>query len=349
MAGRAGEAWSELQDDELQRRVEVYLETGCNVAETSRRLGRTRRTIRHTLDKAVQAGLVTFEQRHERSGPKIEEYADLRAKKLARFQRKKSKGDWRKPVLVTLPEGPFRLKVFGDPHLDADGCNYELFERHWLEMSPADGVYGVCVGDWFNNWLRALSHLWKDEAPANEAYPLLQWLMEENGEGLIAACSGNHDDWTHAPFDPIDDLMKRHGVRYRLGAIRLAVKCGEAPAFTLGMRHKWRGSSMYSAAHGIRRAVEKGWDDLISIGGHIHQDEPRMFTHPSGAHSHICQVSTFKEFDDFTDVQGFMGPRISPAWDLVIDPRRPDTDPDKVKVWWTSEDAAAHLAALKSR
>lgn len=291
--------------------------------------------------------MVDVTERGDRNGPALEEYADLRTRKLAAYARKKEKGTWRKASLVTLPPGPFRLKIFGDPHLDAAGTDFELFERHWLEMDPSEKTYGVCVGDWFNNWLRALSHLWKDEPPSDEAFPLLQYLMEERGAGLIAACSGNHDDWTHAPFDPIDDLMKRHGVRYRQGAIRLAVACGDAPPFTIGMRHKWRGASMYSAAHGIRRAVEKGWSDLISIGGHIHQDEPRLYTHPdSGKHTHICQVSAFKDYDDHVDVQGYMGPKISPVWDLVIDPAQPDTDPDKVKVFWDGEKARRYLAAI---
>lgn len=336
-----------LTDEEAKRTVAVYLDCGKNVMETGRRIGRKPATVRNRLKHAVDRGFMSEDDRHERSAPKAAEYADLRTRKLAAFARKKEKGTWRKPVLAVLPEGPFRLKVFGDPHLDDASCDFDLFERHWMELDPSERTYGVCVGDWFNNWLKVLSHLWKDQPPADEAYPLLQYLMEEHGAGLIAACSGNHDDWTNAPFDPIDDMMKRYGVRYRKGAIRLAVKCGDADPFTIGMRHKWRGQSMYSAAHGIRRAVEKGWSDLIAIGGHIHQDEPRLYTHPdTGEHTHICQVSAFKRFDEFADVHGFMGSQISPVWDLVIDPGLPNSDPDKVKIFWDSEKAAAYLDAI---
>jgi len=336
-----------LTDEAARETVAVYLDCNMNVSETGRRLGRTPATVRHRLDLAVDRGFMERDALHQRNAPRAVEYSDLRTRKLAAFARKKEKGSWRKPVLVSLPDGPFRLKIFGDPHIDDAACDFELFERHFMELNPSTRTYGVCVGDWFNNWLKVLSHLWKDQPPSDEAYPLLQYLMEERGAGLIAACSGNHDDWTHAPFDPIDDLMKRHGVRYRKGAIRLAVKSGEHTPFTIGMRHKWRGQSMYSAAHGIRRAVEKGWSDLISIGGHIHQDEPRLFTHPdTGNHTHICQVSAFKKFDEFADIHGFMGSQISPIWDLVIDPRLPDTNPDKVKTFWDAERAAAYLDAI---
>jgi hypothetical protein len=83
------------------------------------------------------------------------------------------------------------------------------------------------------------------------------------------------------------------------------------------------------------------------IGGHIHQDEPRLLSFPDGFRAHVCQVSAFKEYDDFADTHGFMGPKISPVWDLVIQPAKADTDPDKVKVFWNSEDAAGFLEYLR--
>jgi hypothetical protein len=244
---------------------------------------------------------------------------------------------------------PFRLKVFGDPHLDSDGCNFELFEKHWLEMDAAAGVYGVCVGDWFDNWARALGHLWKDTTTApSDAWLCLEYLMEQRGDALIAACSGNHDDWTQGPADPVDLLMKKHGVLYRKGAIRIAMAFADLPPIFVAIRHKWKGHSMYSAAHGILRSGIFGWRDNIMIGGHIHQDEPRLLSFDDGFRAHVCQVSAFKEYDDFADTHGFMGPKISPVWDLVVDPRKDDTDPDKVKVFWTSEDAAGYLAYLRA-
>lgn len=334
--------------EQLAEIAAVFRDCGGNICATARAKEMDRTTARRWVRWSEEAGYLNpGESDRDENRPSSEAYVEARAAKLHRFQKKKAKGDWRKPVLVHMPPGPFRLKVFGDPHLDADGCDYELFERHWLEMDAAGGVYGLCVGDFFNNWLRVLSHLWKHEGDPDDAWTCFEWLMAERGDALLAACSGNHDDWTHAPADPIDMLMKRHGVRYRVGAIRLALAFPGSDPVTIAMRHKWRGSSIYSAAHGIRRAVEKGWRDLVAIGGHIHQDEPRMYTHPDGAHSHICQVSSFKAYDDYVDIHGLQGPRISPVWDLVIDPRLPDSDADKVKVFWDSERAAKYLEAIR--
>lgn len=333
-----------MTDETVLARLAAYRATAGNISEAARQLEVHRKTLQGTLHIAVERGLMDELELRDPNTPSMAEYVEARTRKIALFQAKQRKGDWRKPTLTQLPNRPFRLKIFGDPHLDADGCNFELFERHWLDMSAAKGVYGVCVGDWFNNWVRALAHLWKGEGDPSDAWLCLEHLMAERGDALIAACSGNHDDWTHGPADPVDLLMKKHGVIYRKGAVRVAMGFGPnvQPIFC-AIRHKWKGHSMYSAAHGILRSGVFGWRDQLMIGGHIHQDEPRLLSFPDGFRAHVCQVSSFKQYDDFVDTHGFMGPRISPVWDLVIQPAKHDTDPDKIKVFWDAEEAAGYL------
>jgi transposase len=336
-------------DDELEARIAVYRAANRNVSETARQLEKSRHTVRNMLMRAAERGMLEEWEIKDPTVPTRDAYLDARTRKIALFQKKQRKGDWRKPVMTQLPARPFRLKIFGDPHLDADGCNFELFERHWLDMDASKGVYGICVGDWFNNWLRALAHLWKGEGDPSDAWLCLEYLMEQRGDALIAACSGNHDDWTHGPADPVDLLMKKYGVIYRTGAVRVALGFGEdmGPIF-MAIRHKWRGHSMYSAAHGILRAGLWGWRDHLMVGGHIHQDEPRMLSFPDGFRAHVCQVSAFKQYDDFKDVHGFQGPVISPCWELVIDPRRADSDPEKIKIFWDMDAAQGYLDYLRS-
>jgi hypothetical protein len=275
------------------------------------------------------------------------EFQPARERMLAEFQRKKAKGDWRKPVLVTLPPEPFRLKIFGDPHLDNPGCDAEMFISHMQELDRDAGVYGVCVGDWFDNWARSLAHLWKGGGDPADAWLVFEYLMDAHGRSMLAACSGNHDDWTNAPADPIDLVMKRHGVVYRKGAVRIVLGFEGLPPITVAIRHKWRGASLYSPAHGIHRAAIFGWRDHLMIGGHTHVDEPRIRAHADGFISHACQVSSFKVVDEFADVQGFMPHTLRPVWDLVVDPRRADTDPDKIKIFWESDLAARHIEAIR--
>lgn len=338
-----------VTDDRLKQIVQIYRSENSNISAVARVIGLSRGTTQEHIRSAVKRG---FMKEAERSGPNettLNDLAAARDRKVAAFQKKQKIGAWDKPLLTRLPHQPFRLKIFGDPHLDADACDYELFERHWLQLDAANGVYGVCVGDWFNNWLRVLAHLWKHEGDPDDAWLLLEHLMEQRGDALIAACSGNHDDWSHGPVDPVDSLMKRHGVLYRKGAIRLLIDAGGAGPIRLAMRHKWRGHSMYSPAHALRRAASEGWEDHIMVGGHTHQDEPRMYVQPrSGFISHLCQVSAFKRYDDYADIHGFKPHAISPVWDLVVEPARFDTDPDKIKIFWDDSAAASYLKAIRN-
>lgn len=336
-----------LTKAQLQVAVDAYRSNNMNVSAAARSLGIPRKTFSDKLRKAADIGILQDVELHDPEVPTRDDYLAARERKLQAYQRKKRKGDWRKPVMLKLSPEPYRLKIFGDPHLDADGCDYELFERHWLEMDNAKRIYGICVGDWFNNWLRVLSHLWKDEnSRPDDAWLCLEYLMEERGDSLLAACSGNHDDWTHGPADPVDLLMKKYGVLYRKGAIRVMVEHEGCDPMFWAIRHKWQGKSMYSAAHWGLRANREGWRDALLVGGHIHQDDTRLVRHADGFVSHVCQVSAFKQFDDFADINGFNGQRISPIWDLVIDPRRGENDPDRIKVFWSSDAAQHYLEAI---
>jgi hypothetical protein len=328
--------------------VEVFRQSSFNTSETARRLKVKRTTVRKSIQIAIRDGLLTEDEARQTTAPSIEDYMSARSRKIAAYQAKKRKGDWRKPVMTTLTSEPYRLKIFGDPHLDNDGCNYELFEKHWLEMSVENRIFGICVGDWFDNWTRALAHLYQEHStPPTDAWVCLEHLMEERGDALIAACSGNHDDWSQGPgVDPIDLLMKRHGVLYRQGAIRVAVQHEGCEPMFWAIRHKWRGKSMYSAAHWAASHINVMWRDDLMVGGHIHQDDYRIVEGHDGTRCTAVQVSAFKEIDSFADTHGFTGQKISPVWDVVIDPKRSRTDPERMKVFWDSEAAQNYLEAI---
>ena len=328
--------------------VEAYRASSLNVSATARLMGEPRQTIQGRLLVAREKGILREEEMNDRNAPLAGDVLAARERKIAAFQKKQRKGSWDKPVMINLPDRPFRLKLFGDPHMDSDAFDIELWERHWFEMDAANGVYGVCIGDWFNNWLRVLSHLWKHEGDPDDAWLLLEHYMAERGDALLAACSGNHDDWTHGPADPVDLLMKRYGVVYRVGAVRTILNCG-ANYISLSLRHKWKGHSMYSPAHGLRRAAAEGWNDDIMVGGHTHQDEDRSYSQPRTREvSHLFQLSAFKRFDDFADVHGFKPHATEPVRDLVIRPELPRTDPDRIKAFYDGQAAAAYLDWARS-
>ncbi len=53
--------------------------------------------------------------------------------------------------------------------------------------------------------------------------------------------------------------------------------------------------------------------------------------------------------DDYADTLGLLEGHISPAVALVIDPRRPDTDPEMVKHFYEPESAVDYLNFLRRK
>jgi hypothetical protein len=337
-----------VTDERLAEIVAVWRETCCNISETKRRLGYAQGiSVRRHIRTAIERGMIEpMDYQGETVKPMAAEIQTIRAKRIAEFEAKKRKGDWRKPVFRDMGPEPFSVTVLGDPHLDNPGTNLEEWERYWFALNPAERRFAVCVGDYFDNWVRALGHLYAEASTTpSEAFALFEHYLTARPGALIGSCAGNHDEWRDEP-SLLSYVMRRYGVPHRNGAIRLAWGCGER-TLTCAIRHKWRGQSQYSAAHGIVRGAE--WnDDHLLIGGHIHQDEDRRVIHAATGRIQLCvQVSAFKELDHYADVHGFRPRRIAPARVLVIDPRVPETDPDMIAAFVCPERAADHLDNLR--
>lgn len=342
-------AQTPVTDDRLREIIAIWRETGCNMSETAKRAGYSQTiSVRRHLRTAIARGILErMDYQAQKNTPMATEIQTIRAKRIAEFEAKKRKGDWRKPVFRDMGSEPFSVTVLGDPHLDNPGTNLEEWERYWMALDPASRKFAVCVGDYFDNWVRALGHLYADASTTpSEAFALFEHYLSIRRGALIGSCAGNHDEWRDEP-SLLSYVMRQYGVPHRNGAIRLAWGCGDR-TITCAIRHKWRGQSQYSAAHGLVRGSE--WcDDNILIGGHIHQDEDRKVVNGvlGGRIQHCIQVSAFKELDHYADVHGFKPRRIAPARVLVIDPRVADTDPDMIAAFICPDRAADYLDNLR--
>ena len=69
-----------------------------------------------------------------------------------RNKRKTSKGNWKKPTLISKLNGPILLGIFGDPHLDNSDTDLDMFEDEIRWRDPKQEIHTCCVGDFFDNW-----------------------------------------------------------------------------------------------------------------------------------------------------------------------------------------------------
>lgn len=349
-SGRQG-APGVLTDKHFKEIEALYYECDGNITEMARRLGIARQSVQDRIKRANQNGyLKAFEAiRPERA---VNPFAEIRSKRVKEFERQKAAGTWRKIRPVNLPHNePYAILFLGDPHLDNAGTDLSLWEEWLSRLDAANGVYGFCLGDYLDNWVRPLAYLYgKGETTAPEGWELLRHYLGEYGKHFIGSVSGNHDDWS-GYSDVLSEMMDKAGVlNHRHHAIRLGVKSKNGRMITIGARHRFPGHSQWNTVHGVMRAAKMGWRDNILIGGDKHISGDAKVKDPdSGFITHCYQVAAFKIYDDYAEEKGFLDQHISPGIAVVVDPSKADNDPSLIEPFYSPDSALTYLEALRAR
>lgn len=274
--------------------------------------------------------------------------AEIVAARKAEFERVKSASPAGQTNIFMCDDEPFMLVVLGDPHLDNPGTDLNLFERWANILDHTKHIHGIGMGDWLDNWVRVLSFLYATaETTAPEGWILLEHYIDQIGPHLLASVAGNHDDWA-GHSDVLAMLMAKHGVRHRSKSLRVLLKTPGGFEVSVNMRHRWTGRSMWNEVHAIKKAMRMGIRDDILLGGDLHVSGEAIEKDPmSGKLSYGYQVASFKLVDDYADDKGFLDRHVSPAVALIVDPRLPNTHPDRVKHFFSPEPAVAYLQMLR--
>jgi transposase-like protein len=332
----------------VEKAVSLYIDCNRNVSETARRMGIRRQTLHKYLDQAESWGLLNGDRL--RKSPNPSRFTDIRGRRLREYAEVKAEGTFRTPHVVHLPDDkPFCLVMLGDPHFDNPGTDLELWERWTAPLNRRAGVYGICLGDYLDNWLRALGHLYGGaQTTVDDAWHLLTGYLNQMGNNLLASVSGNHDDWGETKA--LQMLMEQNGVVHRKRGLRLDLRTPGGHSVTIGLRHRFAGNSQWNPAHAVIKAAQLGWRDDILAGGdkHIsgvgyHKDAE------SGRITHCLQVAAFKIMDDYAEEKGFLDKHITPAVALVVDPCKAPTDPARITHFLEPQAAADYTAMLRGR
>ncbi|MCR5881184.1 hypothetical protein [Phenylobacterium sp. J367] len=253
--------------------------------------------------------------------------------------------------VIHLPDDtPFMLVPLGDERLDNSGTDLNLFERWIAVLDRSKRITGWSMGDVLDNWVKPLAHLYGNaETAAPEGWILLQHYLDQIGPDLDCSIGGNHDAWS-GHSDVLAMLMEQHGVLHRNNSLRVRYRCPSGREITVHGRHSWPGRSQWSEVHALKKAARLGVRDTILLGGHTHVSGESVERDPvTGKYTFVYQLASFKIHDDYADTLGLLDRHTSPALALVIDPRRPDTDPELVKHFYEPEAGADYLAFLRRK
>lgn len=255
-------------------------------------------------------------------------------------------------LTVRVPiEGPIGLMILGDPHVDDDGTDLALLEKHCEMVKATDGAYAACVGDVTNNWVGKLARLYGEQSTtAQEAWELAEWFMDMIGEKLLWLVAGNHDMWSGAG-DPLRWIAKHNHTVYEPWDVVVTVKTpdtGDDP-FTINMRHSFRGNSQWNTCHAIAKAAQLGTRYDLLTAGHTHQSGYQIIKdEQSGKLIHCLQVSSYKLHDRYAREMGLRDRTISPSAFVVLNPHA-DEPSGRVTVFHSPEMGVEFLNFLRAK
>lgn len=337
-------------DTEIQA-VRDGVRNGMSDSQIGERIGRTKGSVRHArllcirdLPSPVHKPFDLPTLPDEK--PSASELLDRR---IRDFARKEAAKNARRliPIRVNM-DGPIGIAHFGDPHVDDDGTDVGLLQRHVDVVNRTSGLFAGNVGDMQNNWIGRLGRLYGEQSTsAQEAWVLVEWLMQACD--WLYLVGGNHDAWSGAG-DPLKWIARQQGALLEPNGVRLELQLPSGRTPRINARHDFKGHSQWNTAHGPAKAAQMGWRDHILACGHTHVSGYQILKDPSsGLISHAIRVASYKIFDRYADQLGLPDQTIFVCPVTIIDPKYADNDPRFITFIPDLEEGADYLTWKRSR
>ena len=304
-----------------------------------------------------QLGLNDYSQKKRiKVKDKTQEFEELSIEDLIKnrvkvSRRKKEKSKTKHNRFLNLPAEPTGIIIYGDPHLDNDGCDFGALFDHIKIVQETEGVLAACVGDMQDNWVGRLARCYSESSvTASDGWRLSEWFL--SSQQWVAIVGGNHDAWAHGPgVDPLEWLTKQCGVIcYAQDEIRIHLSWDERPDLEpviWVLRHDFSGRSWYHPTHGPHKEAMLDGKCHILTAGHIHQWGVLTTEQRHERVTHAIRVRGYKRADAYAKQKGFSEQTFGEAVIVVIDPE--NTGPGRITVHWDIQEGCDYLTYLRNK
>lgn len=200
---------SRLTDEQCLEGLRAYTTFGSYKA-ASEATGLSRQLLRHRVEQAKErkldaSGDVLELPDFPSDDVPIDRLLDL-AEERSRLRAQSHEAHTWFGVKVK-EDKPIGILWFGDPHVDDNGCDWQLLRRHAHLCKTTEGLYGANIGDTTNNWAGRLAALYaKQDASLKTARRFAAWFMLDSGIKWMLWLIGNHDCVT-----PDHDVLTKRG------------------------------------------------------------------------------------------------------------------------------------------
>ncbi len=281
-------------------------------------------------------------------GPELD-IDDLIERRDRAFQFKKARYEFEKKVDVKIKiDGPIGIGLFGDWHVDDDGTDIGLLDKHIdLFSNGQPGLYAALLGDLYNNWVGGLARLWSEQGTnSEEARALLEDFLTR--ADYLFAVQGNHDAWA-GHNNIIDYLIKNQTKINSPSRARLSLNFLNGRSCGIYAAHDFPGRSAWDETYGIKkRAMLDGEFDIYCAGDThtsgfgmgVHQGTKRPF--------HAIRIASYKSIDRYANDLNLQDKSAWVCPVALIDPNA--RDPLNFIQWaFEPEEGAERLHWMRSR
>lgn len=310
-----------------EARIEAdrLLKEGKSIAETSRITGMARETVRDIKHRGPvrdpeYTTKVEFPAPVDDDIP-VEQIVDMMARRAEkRFEAAKAR-EWQ--TIKIKDDLPTVIAFVGDPHLDDDGTDWPLLQKH-IALLKSPHCYAVNIGDTTNSWGGRLVRLYANQETSKKtSRKLAKWFLADSGIPWLVWLSGNHEEMDSS-FE-LFRLMNTKQIVMEEWQARFAVEWSNGFRVPIWAAHDFKYRSQYNVLHGVQRAARERRGASIYVAGHIHtwgvsQEEQA----DTGEVFWTMRARGYKMLDSHAVRWGFDSKRYGATVAAVIDPRNPD-------------------------
>jgi hypothetical protein len=314
-----------IPNDEILRRFKALKKAGGNISAAAKAVGVKRSTIRNMIKryKPPADDALEFPEFPPEYLP-IDRLID-RLKEQSSIKKASFDAHTWFPVKVK-DDLPIGIMWFGDPHVDDNGCDWNLLSRH-VELCHQPGVYGVNIGDTTNNWFgRLASKYANQDTSVSTARRLAAWFMLESGVKWLLTLVGNHDGWGDGAAI-LAEMAKRHGTQKVVlhdWEARFSLNFSNGTVINVWAAHDFPGDSQWNPLHGPVKAARFGPDVDLLVCGHKHNwGISQWELADKGTSPVMIRTRGYKFNDDYARRIGKQDQKAGSSIFTVIDPNGP--------------------------
>ena len=340
----------EKPKQQLLEDVTALLEQNISITEIAERLNIPRYSI-YNWRSLGYVPIPHVKKNHSYQPPEIlsseldvESLLDRAEKRFDRLHKKKESITWFPYKMKQA--GPFGLCFFGDPHIGDEGCNVKLLREHINIVNNTDGLYGIGMGDYTNNWAGRLAQNMAplEETTRPQTWKLVDWFFKSVDWFLLI--KGNHDVWSGN--DDVLEFMYKGAVPIQDWQSKFKVVCPNKREFKIWVAHDFHGHSMYNPLHGpMKKGKFTGQADVY-VAGHKHnwalyhvEDADNKKTYWAS------RARGYKYFDNYANVLGIEEQQHGASVVAIFDP---DVEgPASIQMFADVKESAEYLTWKRSK